>query len=297
MERPIQHGQERFAEISPRDGLDLTATSQQCKGMKSHGYALKDPDYFYQTSNKRDFTGYPGLPAPNARPKSSKFYPSEGKFLKSSYQDEYCGKEAIIDSASRSVTDSAHRRNKPHPLEAFMIWKFPGRLPPLENVHDLNKELMEQVSRESLKSTYQVDYIGLTQGTQQMQESLKNFYPTMKSDKPPYTLDSTKRFDYQQPQRHGSLKNNTSRYGCNARRQVPARGAVPNISSRAPAMQRYEKTMYSDEYIDKSESAKISEHVRPIVAKRLNKFLDSQKFEDKENRLRTPTSGRFSQSQ
>ena len=58
-----------------------------------------------------------------------------------------------------------------------------------------------------------------------MQESLKNFYPTMKSDKPLYTLDSTKRFDYQQPQRHGSLKNNTSRYGCNARRQVPARGA------------------------------------------------------------------------
>ena len=49
-------------------------------------------------------------------------------------------------------------------IKAFMIWKFPGRLPPLENVHDLNKELMEQVSRESLKSTYQVDYIGVTQG-------------------------------------------------------------------------------------------------------------------------------------
>ena len=63
-----------------------------------------------------------------------------------------------------------------------------------------------------------------------MKEKLQDFYPTMKSDKPPYTLDSTSRFEYQQPQLHGNLKNSTTRYGCNSRRQNPAIGAGKNHS-------------------------------------------------------------------
>lgn len=45
-----------------------------------------------------------------------------------------------------------------------MIWRFPGRLPPLEPVPDLTNEAIEHVSKESLKSTYQVDYLGMPQG-------------------------------------------------------------------------------------------------------------------------------------
>lgn len=59
----------------------------------------------------------------------------------------------------------------------------------------------------------------------QLKETMLNYYPQMKSDKPPYTLDSTSRFEYQKPQLHGNLKNNTSRYGCNTWRHVPAIGA------------------------------------------------------------------------
>ena len=49
--------------------------------------------------------------------------------------------------------------------------------------------------------------------------------PLLNSVKPPYTLDSTKRIDYQQPQVRVDLKNNTTKYGCNSLKHIPATGA------------------------------------------------------------------------
>ena len=57
-----------------------------------------------------------------------------------------------------------------------------------------------------------------------MEEAMANISPGVKSNKPPHKLDSTKRIDYQNPQRHGNLKNNTSRYGCNSLKHIPATG-------------------------------------------------------------------------
>ncbi len=40
-----------------------------------------------------------------------------------------------------------------------MIWKFPGQLPPLGNVHEINDDIMHKVTKESFKTTYEVDYM------------------------------------------------------------------------------------------------------------------------------------------
>ena len=48
-------------------------------------------------------------------------------------------------------------------LQAFMNWKFPSRLPPLDSFE--MPEAMEQVAHDQLESTYQSDYTGIPQGT------------------------------------------------------------------------------------------------------------------------------------
>ena len=59
----------------------------------------------------------------------------------------------------------------------------------------------------------------------QVQTALEGCYPISKAEKAPFTLDSTSRFEYQPPCLHENLKNNTLRYGCNTRKNVPALGA------------------------------------------------------------------------
>lgn len=67
--------------------------------------------------------------------------------------------------------------------------------------------------------TYNIWFLGV-----RMEEAIANISPDVKSNKPPRKLDSTNRLDYQNPQRHGNLKNNTSRYGCNSLKHISATG-------------------------------------------------------------------------
>ena len=56
-----------------------------------------------------------------------------------------------------------------------------------------------------------------------MEEAIAN--TNTKLNKPRYSLDSTTRDVYQMPKINGNLKNNTTRYGCNSLKHVPATGA------------------------------------------------------------------------
>jgi len=44
-----------------------------------------------------------------------------------------------------------------------MIWKFSSRFPPLLD-EEISPEMMSEVSKEQIKSTYQSDYTGIPQG-------------------------------------------------------------------------------------------------------------------------------------
>ncbi|KAJ7370257.1 hypothetical protein OS493_033603 [Desmophyllum pertusum] len=53
-----------------------------------HSYT-KNPELFYMTTNKREFGGTFGLPAGNARPDTSKIFPSRGNNNFSTYQTDF----------------------------------------------------------------------------------------------------------------------------------------------------------------------------------------------------------------
>eukprot|EP00112_Aurelia_sp_Birch-Aquarium-sp1_P002733 Seg1303.10 transcript_id=Seg1303.10/GoldUCD/mRNA.D3Y31 product="Testis-expressed protein 26" protein_id=Seg1303.10/GoldUCD/D3Y31 len=286
MERPISQNGERFAGNSPRnDGADVWNTSEKCNLVRSHDdFRLKDPKRFYLTTNQRDFDGQGGLPAHNARPNSSKLYPTEAKFVKSSYQNDFTGLQGKSWTPQRYGSASGNRSNKPHPHHTFMVWKFADRLPPLCPTDEISQEAMNHIAKQSFRSTYQSDFHGMPHDLQ-ISDSLRILIPTVDADKAPYTLDSTTRYQYQRPERHDNLKNNTSRYGCNLMKKVPSVGAVPCVPTNAPVIKGNNRTKYEDEYIDKSEDAKISQHLRPMVAKRLNRYLS--------NRARTGNCQRF----
>jgi len=207
----------------------------------------RDPKQFYLTTHKKDYTGAQGRPAGNARPRTSRIYPSRDDGGRSTYQSEYCGKFIPKGDSIRTGSASGNRRNNPHPSEAFMNWKFPSRLPPVDSFE--STEAMEQVAQDHLKSTYQSDYTGIPQGVQMQHVFEGHLAP--KLDKPPYTLDSTVRYDFQVPVLKPEFAGNMTRYGCNKNKYRPAVGAVPTVCYNSPHMHLAGRTSYSKDYVDK----------------------------------------------
>ena len=56
-----------FSELSPRIASGNHLITGKCEGVSSHGYGLEDPQHFYLTTNKQDFGGNHGMPAPLRR--------------------------------------------------------------------------------------------------------------------------------------------------------------------------------------------------------------------------------------
>ncbi|KAK3701732.1 hypothetical protein QZH41_018895 [Actinostola sp. cb2023] len=183
----------------------------------------QNPDEFYMTSHKKEYDGLRGTPAENARPQSAKLFPNRVNDEDTTYHKEFCEKKSKKVEEIRTGTASGARRNNPHPSEAFMIWKFPGRNLPALDPAEYSTENMEEITYDQLKSTYQNDYTGIPQGVQiqtVFDGDLREHLP-----KPPYTLDSTSRYSYQKPDVYNELQCNLSRYGCNKNKYKATMGA------------------------------------------------------------------------
>ncbi|XP_068719087.1 uncharacterized protein [Montipora capricornis] len=214
----------------------------------------RNPELFYMTTNQREYGGTFGYPAGNARPSSSKIFPSRSNNNPTSYRTDFNQKYVGKTKPIRAGTASGSRRNNPHPSEAFMIWKFPSRLP-LVFTNEKSPEAMSEVFKDQIKSTYQFDYTGIPQGVNISTAFAGGVVPSVY--KPPYTLDSTARCSYQAPVVKSELSENlSSRFGCNKKAYKRAVGAVPTVLYNSPQMHLHGKSEYSTEYVNKSATLK-----------------------------------------
>ena len=158
------------------------------------------------------------------------------------YDNEYYSKTSKTNPI-RTGTASGNRRNNPHPAETFMVWRLPkefrGDRAGWES--RLTDDVMDRVMRGQITSTYQQDYLGVPQGHQVKRDAPE---AGLKCE-PPYSLDSSTRYTYQNPDLQPELKGNTLRYGCNKKKNQAAAGVVPTTSNRMDIKTR---TTYEREY-------------------------------------------------
>ena len=150
----------------------------------------------YETSNMRDYQGLSGIPAQNARPGTSNFH-TNTKTEDTKYSEDFGWKTVDRDNPHRAGSASGQRKNNPHPLETFMVWKFPDKI--LESDHAIKESLLKELCEDKIRSTYQVDYMGLNQGEETTFRQPENFVTHVQKHIPPKTLNSTVRVDYQSP--------------------------------------------------------------------------------------------------
>ncbi|CAH1778395.1 unnamed protein product [Owenia fusiformis] len=205
----------------------------------------------YQTTYHKEYFERDTQPADAERPGSSQGFTASYGLSEpigdTTYGTEFSDKGYMKPEQIRTGSSSGHRKNNPHPLKAFMVWKFPkgikGEQPNSEWATQLTDEMMDKVCRGKTKSTYQSDFMGIPQGFQ-----VKEAFD-VKDDwrsNVPYTLDSCKRWSYQKPNQQAILKENTTRYGCNKNKTIPVAGTVPTVSMRQLHLKK--STTYEREY-------------------------------------------------
>ena len=72
------------------------------------------------TTNKREFGATFGPPAENARPRTSKIFPSRSNNNSTTYQADFNAKNTKKEEGIRTGSSSGNRRNNPHPSEVGM---------------------------------------------------------------------------------------------------------------------------------------------------------------------------------
>lgn len=153
---------------------------------------------------------------------------------------------------------NGEKRNNPHPLEPFLVWRIPrtsttkttrnaniDSRPQLMNASDFDRAM-----RGKLASTYQCDYLEAlvlrqrqhraTDGCGAGDNSTRSGEQQNQLSAASYSLDSTMRNDFRHPATTTSacgpavaaaadLRVSTTRYGSNADKHRPSAGAVPDV--------------------------------------------------------------------
>ncbi|XP_035682248.1 testis-expressed protein 26-like isoform X1 [Branchiostoma floridae] len=216
----------------------------------------KAPHPAYITTNQREYQYRPGSALDNTRPGTTKHsyitpYQLPEKIGHTTYHDQYYSKGHHKREPIRSGTSSGNRKNNPHPFQSFMVWKFPRHEKPLKEGSqwgtELTDDIMDQVIKDQTKSTYQSDYLGIPQG---FQVGNAVDAPLDWKSQVPYSLDSFMRYTYRRPVQEPQLKENTTRYGCNSKKMVPAHGIAPNASQLQNHLKG--RTTYQREYNSKN---------------------------------------------
>ncbi|KAL5011376.1 hypothetical protein ScPMuIL_009927 [Solemya velum] len=205
----------------------------------------------YGTSYQRDFPQKQLSETKAVRPMTSQGFVPDISDQGTTYGTEFNTKQMAPAVPIRSGTASGDRNNKPHPLQSFLIWRFPSKAREEHTKcpwsEELTDEKMAQVSKRLCQSTYQCDYLGIPQGCQ-----VKSAFGETNDwkERVPYTLDSVQRYSYQAPVPPKPLRNATTRYACNKKKNIPADGTIPTASARY--MHIKPRTTYDRHYNDKA---------------------------------------------
>jgi len=112
----------------------------------------------------------------------------------------------------------------------------------------LDNDMMNQILKDQLKSTYQNDYLGIPQGYQ-VKGAIDA--PQDWRQSIPRPVVTTFRHTYSGvPHEEKQLIGNTTRYGCNRNKNIAAHGAVPTVTKSHVTNQTMikSKTSYENEF-------------------------------------------------
>lgn len=131
------------------------------------------PSAFMSTYSK-EYTGTFGPPAPNARVRTSRFYPPGKPAVDSTYKTHFLSHQGQPSTRVPFGTSSGSRNNNPHPHnmeqvfghpnKGYFVWSHYRKLPPLSQaVHapgvSSSSELLKKVCQDKTRSIYQQDYV------------------------------------------------------------------------------------------------------------------------------------------
>lgn len=265
-----KHGDHR-GEITIDIGSDYKGALRPKSAMAAIENQLMNP---YATSYDINYGHHPHGNKSSAadRPGTSRGYTASyklsGPIGTTHFDDEYCLKKGEKAVPIRSGTSSGSRSNNPHPDQSFMVWRYPkerkfnngetsGAPAANRNYRKLTDGVLDEIVRDNFRSTYDQDYMGIPQGYQ-MKDAIGA--PDDWRDQVPRPLDTSCRRTYKPPVQHPAHKLGTSRYDCNKLYVQPAVGIVPTVSKQHVVNQKNtkEKTVYGDEYFDRSVNNKLN---------------------------------------
>ncbi|XP_070605959.1 testis-expressed protein 26 isoform X4 [Erythrolamprus reginae] len=174
---------------------------------------------------------------------------------KSIYKDEFCWKPY---SKAQPITDglvTVRDRNNPQPGERFLIWQLPREETALPTdsfspwTKPFSKQDLEDVFKKQYKTIYTRDYLGLQPGAPRDEVAVPPDWKTL-LPKPP---DTEVRRHYQPQVRAPELMDFTWKYGCNAKRKIPVKGAEKII------LQNFLDRVSGDKILQRPSTSKKSE--------------------------------------